>query len=137
NANTTERLYGDIKNAPQFKAAVGGMNEFLANPTPTNSNNFVGQMRALSAQFPNGNIMEVLFLVFRESIQQTNEDKKYFLLKLQEFNKMAEQISDYLSYLVERSQALSQAADGAKYPEKVHVDVEVKKFDLSALGPDG
>ncbi len=137
NANTTDKLFGEIRGAPQFKAAVGAMNAYNADPTSANAADLSSRMAAVQAQFPNGNIMEVLFLVFRESIKDTNEDKKYFLVKLQEFNKMAEQLSDYLSYLVDRSQAMSQTAEGQKYPEKVHIDVRVDKFDLSTLGPNG
>lgn len=44
-------------------------------------------------------IMETLFLVFRESIEETNEDKQYFLTKLKMFNDMGEALSDYLREL--------------------------------------
>jgi len=137
NANTTEQLYGQVQNSEAFKATVGGMNEVLANPTAANQGEFLSRMQALSAQYPHGNVMEVLFLVFRESIQETNEDKKYFLIKLQEFNQMAEQVSKYLSELVERSQALSEKAEGKKYPEKEHISVQVKTYDLSSLDKNG
>ncbi len=136
-ANTTEKLYAKIKDTPQFNEATAALTNYIANPTNANQADFLARMKAVEAQFPNGNIMEVLFLVFRESIQETNEDKKYFLLKLQEFNTMAEKISDYLSHLVKESQRLSEASEGQKYPEKVHINVEVKSFDLSTLDPNG
>ena len=137
NANTTEALKAEISGAPQFTEAVGAMNELSVNPTGANQAAFMDGMMALEAQYPNGNVMEILFLVFRESIKETNEDKKYFLIKLQEFNKMAEEISNYLSYLVDRSQHLSEKSEGQKYPEKIHIDVETKNFDLSTLNKDG
>jgi methyl-accepting chemotaxis protein len=137
NANTTEKLYSQIKDQPVFTEAVSALNNYVANPTAANHADFLSRMAAVKTQFPNGNIMEVLFLVFRESIQETNEDKKYFLLKLQEFNTMAEKISDYLSHLVNESARLSEACEGQKYPEKVHINVETKAFDLSGLNANG
>jgi hypothetical protein len=137
NANTTERLYAQIKDSKPFGEAVGMLTASSANLTAPSTPEFMDRMAALKSQFPNGNIMEVLFLVFRESIQETNEDKKYFLLKLQEFNTMAEKISDYLSHLVDESARLSSACEGQKYPEKVHISVETKSFDLSGLTKDG
>ncbi len=44
-------------------------------------------------------IMETLFLVYRESIEETNEDKRFFLTKLKMFNDMGEALSDYLREL--------------------------------------
>jgi hypothetical protein len=136
-ASTTDKTYNDIKGLPEFSNATGAMTKLTANPTGANRAEFLSQMRALESVYPNGNIMEVLFLVFRESIKETNEDKKYFLIKLQEYNKMAEELSDYLSELVEKSQQLSDASVGQKYPDKIHISVETKEFDLSTLSaPD-
>jgi methyl-accepting chemotaxis protein len=133
NANTTDKTFAEIGNLSEFGSATNAMTNYLANPTNANQAEFMSRMRALEAVYPNGNIMEVLFLVFRESIKETNEDKKYFLLKLQEFNKMAEGLSDYLAYLVDKSQELGDKCEGQKYPDKVHIDVTTKEFDLSTL----
>jgi len=48
-----------------------------------------------------GNVMEVLFLVFQESIDEANSDKKYMLDKLSMLNDMGEAMDDYLSELVD------------------------------------
>ena len=56
-------------------------------------NAFAVNMTNLSHQY--GNVMEALFTVFRESIQQTNADKRYFLNKLKEYNDMAVALGDY------------------------------------------
>ncbi|MFC1611453.1 hypothetical protein ACFL6C_10870 [Myxococcota bacterium] len=143
NANTTENLYAQIQGTPQFQTAVAATTDYLENASGSTSVNasttqdFITRLNGMMADFPEGNIMEVLFLVFRESIQQTNEDKKYFLIKLQEFNKMAEKISEYLSELVDKSQDLSVKSEGQKYPEKVHINVDCKTFDLSTLDKNG
>ena len=116
---------------------MASMVNYLENPSPANQAaviESVGNVAALDAGL---NIYELLFLVFRESIEQTNLDKAYFLTKIQEFNDMAEGLSDYLGELVEKSQELSEASEGEKEPEKIHIDVEVKRFDLNGLGSDG
>ncbi len=51
-------------------------------------------------------IMEVLFLIFRQSIEETNEDKKYHLSKLARYNDMGDALSAYLSELVDVSRKL-------------------------------
>ncbi|MEM6734004.1 MAG: hypothetical protein AAF658_20750, partial [Myxococcota bacterium] len=154
NANTTPGLYEMVARDAAYKEAVSAMSAVIANnvqnaPTTPNTatavtdqlsvdtSNFAVKIDALQAAFPNGNIMELLYLVFRDSIRQTNEDKKYFLVKLQEYNKMAEALSDYLSELVEESQRLSSEANGAKYPEKVTISIQTKRFDTTTVGADG
>ena len=54
------------------------------------------------------NVQEIVFLAFKQAIQNANADKKYFLQKLKEYNQMAEELSDYLEKLVEQSQKLSE-----------------------------
>ena len=44
-------------------------------------------------------IMEALFLVFKESIDEMNEDKQYFLEKMKMHNEVAEAMGDYLREL--------------------------------------
>ncbi|MEZ0314902.1 MAG: hypothetical protein ACAI38_24280 [Myxococcota bacterium] len=119
-----------------FDQAVDAVRAAIANPNAANVGKAADYINQLSTQV-GANAMEILFFVFRESIQATNEDKKYFLERLQDYNLMAEKLSDYLSQLVDDSQRLSAAAAGAKYPEKVTISIEVQKFDLSTLDRDG
>lgn len=84
-----------------------------------------------------GNVMELLYLVFRDSIKETNEDKKYFLIKLQSYNAIAESLSDYLSELVRDSEDLSNKAIGTEEPDKVTTHVTVKTFDTSTVNAEG
>jgi len=75
-----------------------------------------------------GNMMEVFFSVVRESIKDINEDNKYYLERLGQFNKVAKMLSIHLSELVGASQQLSAM-------EKDRIDVEVNTFDwLDAHG---
>ncbi|MCK5689604.1 hypothetical protein KAI87_10065 [Myxococcota bacterium] len=135
--DTTPKVKAEIEDSPVFKAASESLVAHYANPTSTTRNDFVGRMHAVQAQFPHGNVMEALFLVFKDSIKGTNEDKKYFLMKLQDYNTMAEQLSEYLQEMVGYSQQLSEAGEGQKYPDKVHIPVEVKTFDTTTLNSNG
>lgn len=139
NKETAAATYGKLTNAQNsamFREAVGAARAAITNPTGANVSKAADYINQLATQV-GANAMEILFFVFRESIQATNEDKKYFLERLQDYNMMAEKLSDYLSQLVNDSQRLSAAAAGAKYPEKVTISIEVQKFDLSTLGKDG
>lgn len=60
---------------------------------------------------PHGNIMEVLFLVFSEAIESTNEDKRYFLEKLGMHNDVGQAIQDYLNQLSENVLSLSERVE--------------------------
>ena len=60
---------------------------------------------------PAGNIMETLFLVFRESIEKTNEDKKHFLDKLKMYNDMGDALGDYLKEVVQASREIDKDSD--------------------------
>jgi hypothetical protein len=137
NGTTTQNTYKAQSGTENFQGAVGALNGYVQNPTQQNLEGFAEYMNRIEAEQPNGNIMEVLFLVFKESIQETNEDKKYFLKKLSMFNDMAEELSGYLEYLTDMSQELSAKGEGKKYPEKEYITIETKRFDLSGVGPDG
>ncbi|MDP7039523.1 MAG: C2 family cysteine protease, partial [Myxococcota bacterium] len=82
--------------APGLPDTTSTFIDFINNPNPHTGQEFSERMDALMQQFPHGNIMDVLMLVFMESIKDMNEDKKYFLKKLMMYNKMGEGLSRYL-----------------------------------------
>ena len=57
------------------------------------------RQRSITIQQDFQNIMEILFFIFRESIEQQNEDKEYFLRRLKTMNELGEQLGDYLGEL--------------------------------------
>ncbi len=61
------------------------------------------------------NVMEVLYRVLRESINDQNEDKKYWLAKLKMYNAIAEALSDYLKDL---NKAMSGLNGNEKNPDE-------------------
>lgn len=128
-------VLGRERGTAGFDQSVTDAKAMFTNPTEANKARFFETFANYSAEVPN--VHELLFLVFKESIQETNEDKKYFLMKLKEYNDMAEGLSGYLSELVDASSELSAKGEGEDYPDKVSVDVVVKEFDLSTLNADG
>ena len=140
NAATTEANAQKVLSSASGQAAVAAGNAFVEDPTAANQDVWLQKLNGCADDHSEMNIYELLFICFRESIHQTNQDKAYFLNKIQEFNNMAEGISEYLGTLVEKSQELE--TEKAKYDdtddkEKQSVSVEVKTFDLSGVDSKG
>jgi len=139
NEATSEKLHGEIKTTASYQSAVGSLQNFLENPNAANQSEFMSRMKGLASEFPHGNIMEVLFLIFKDSIKEVNEDKKYFLKKLMMYNDMAEGLSEYLQELLPASDELGKKIAGAKSEDAgmQTVSVDIKNFDLTTTGADG
>jgi hypothetical protein len=67
---------------------------------------FAGWQQDGFDSMPGNNIMEILFIIMRESIKETNENKKYFLMKLGMYKKIAQALAEYLQDLHDASQEL-------------------------------
>lgn len=127
-----------VRNLTTFSSTVKAGK--LAVQDPTNAAYkqwFTRRLNALLESTGEQNIIATLYFVFRESIVQQNEDKKYFLNKLAETNKIAEAQGEYLNYLQNKARQLEEAKakqddeDADKRgPEKVRADLKV--FDLEA-----
>ncbi|MDP7038924.1 MAG: hypothetical protein QGI45_07190 [Myxococcota bacterium] len=139
NEATSEKLHGEIKTTASYQSAVSSLQNFLENPNATNQSEFMSRMKGLASEFPHGNIMEVLFLVFKDSIKEVNEDKKYFLKKLMMYNDMAEGLSEYLQELLPASDELGKKIAAAKSEDAgmQTVSVDIRNFDLTSTGADG
>jgi len=75
-------------------------------------------------------IMATLFLVFRESIEEANEDKKYFLEKLRTMNKISQALGDYLKELNELTIEVNNANKNNKnYDEATLIGNTIKRLD--------
>lgn len=80
------------------------------------------------------NILEVLFLVLRESIAEMQEDKKYYLEKLATMNRMGEALSDYLEELADASRRLGGMERGTSGRSTRTVSITVRTFDPVWVG---
>ncbi|HKY61399.1 MAG TPA: hypothetical protein VJP59_10355 [Gemmatimonadota bacterium] len=118
--------------SPEVDAAIAAGRNAVASPSN----------RALQAEFADRvgsvvgsrgsvNIMEVLFLVLKESLSEMNEDKKYWLEKLAEMNKMSEELSDYLKELADASRELGEIERGptGRTRSMRTVPITVRTFD--------
>ncbi len=122
------------------KDGAQAMQDFILNPNSATAEEFEKRLNALQSEFPHGNIMDILMLVFMESIKDMNEDKKYFLKKLMMYNKMGEGLSKYLQdVLLPASDKLGNliANGSSEDAAKKMVEIEVREHDTSSLGADG
>ena len=135
--NSTQAVYATASQEQGFQDSTRLAKQYFENPTEENKGAFIKQF----FDYTQGrvNVHELLFLVFKESIQETNNDKTYFLKKLKDYNDMGDDISSYLRELVDAGQELTDKTDGMKSDaaQKEKVSVDVKEFDLSTLNKDG
>ena len=142
NANTTNVTANTFANDPVFKETTQAISSALTSNTAVDNPALANKV----AEFCAGktNPMEALYLVFRESIKENNEDRKYFLHKIQEYNKLSESLADYLKELTKASNDLTQiekthdGQDPAKAAKCTDtISFSVKNFETGFLGSDG
>lgn len=66
-------------------------------------------LRALLSGQTGADMTAMLFFVFRESVTQMNEDKRYWLEKLKQYNETANALHDYLNELNDAMQEINDA----------------------------
>lgn len=91
---------------PTLRASLSPrVSSYVAAPTSSKKESL---FRFLQAHVSAGtsDVMSTLFWVFRNSIEEANEDKRYFLEKLKSMNDIAEAQSEYLKSLMELSGSL-------------------------------
>lgn len=96
----------------------------------TSDAQFLHHIRTLSGSGSSEtNILSMLYLVFKESIKEQSEDKKYYLLKLKQFNTMAEALSDYLKELNKSAEELGNGVATAAGP-LAKAEAALQKFEV-------
>lgn len=116
--------------SPETAAAIAAGRRAVAAPTD----------RALQAEFTerlvpvidlpgSSNIHEILFVVFKESTSDMQEDKKSYLEKLARMNKMGEALSEYLGELADASRQLGEMERGTTGRSTRTVPIMVRTFD--------
>ena len=80
---------------------------------------FFVKIGALQSKFPeSGDIMALLYYVFKESIHQQNEDKKYWLNKLADRNKINDAINEYMNELTDEARKMNEKVRKAEEESK-------------------
>jgi hypothetical protein len=85
---------------------------------------FISKMIQMMDTIPKGDVMATLFYIFRESIEEANEDKSYFLKRLEEMNEIAEAMADYL-------RELTDAAVHLECSNEKKVKIKLRRFKIS------
>lgn len=62
-------------------------------------NEFIKALNPHVTQFPHRNVMEALFKLFKDAINEQNKDKAYWLRKLADANNLADALGEYLNEL--------------------------------------
>lgn len=80
-------------------------------------------------------VMELLFSVFRESIEEQNADKQYWLNKLSEMNKIGETLGDYLTQLNDAVIEINEQCEEPKRLHKPQYKLQEKSVPEKSLVP--
>jgi hypothetical protein len=91
---TTEDLKDFAEKVKFFNSEKQGMRNFLMNAGRADAAEKLSNLQPGPSA---GNIMEVIYTVLRESIQDTNEDKSYYLNKLQGMQEINREIASFFS----------------------------------------
>lgn len=71
-------------------------------------NEFMQALKSYMGKFSHGDILAAIFHLFKTSIEESNEDKRFFLQKLKNMNDIAEAMGDYLKELNEKAKELEE-----------------------------
>jgi hypothetical protein len=63
----------------------------------------------VKSRYPDGQRLEELFTIFRESLLDINSDKAWWLRKVQDHNRIGRELVDYVRRLVEESKKRADA----------------------------
>lgn len=83
-------------------------------------------LQQLVEKTPHSDVMEVLYLVIRESIRESNEDKKFYLSKLKQQNAIAASLRAHREDMADASSSLADCASPAGCGPQVISDQTAK-----------
>jgi hypothetical protein len=109
-------------------------------PGSENSAEFLASLKQYQGQFPNSDVMGLMFAIFKESIEETNADKKYYLQRISEMNQISQALGEYLGYLNDNSGKLNgkNDADAVCAEGRLEVKKGIKKLQaLQSRFPSG
>ncbi len=110
---TTEDLRFYADKVKYFNTAKKEVTEYLQNlrdyDSPQKKDEAVKLADQLKPGAQNKNIMEALHSVMKESIKDSNEDKKYYLQKMVSMSKISESLNAQMQSIAEASAGLAKA----------------------------
>jgi antitoxin component HigA of HigAB toxin-antitoxin module len=109
---TTEDLkfYADkVKSFNEHKKLIRGYVQNSGDSDSPQKNEALKLVDQLKAGGNNNNLMEALTLTIKETIKDSNEDKKYYLQKMVSMNKISESLNAQMQSIAEASAGLAKA----------------------------
>ena len=136
-ANSRRGTHKTVSREKGFKDSVDLVKNYFENPTAENKAAFMKQFLAYTAERPN--VHDVLFLIMKEGVRETNEDKKYFLLKMKDMNKIADEMANKLQDFMTAGQTLTNKGKDMDSTEAAKEKTSVQKttFDAGTLKANG
>lgn len=100
-----------MTNSQEEQRAARRIRDILESFRPEERSRILGQVFADRQRnqfdlFFQYNIIEILHIIMKESIKEDNETKRFFLIKLGMYNKIAQALADYLRELQDAMQDL-------------------------------
>jgi hypothetical protein len=128
----------EVGGSPAAVAAIEAGRSAVASPADKELQaEFTERVSRLIESEGGENILETLFLVVKESVSEMSEEKKYWLDRLSEQNRMSERLSEYMTELSDAGQELSRIERAGRVSTAAAVAVTVRTFDpvwLDTLG---
>ncbi len=125
NANTTPALAREVGSSPEYAQVRTALGGFLVAAAPEAQAKLNEAFLVLQNKFPHGNLMELMYIVFRQSVTENVEDSKLYIKRLQSMNAEAEQYSKYLETLSDASRTLESNRDSRSDSKKGDAEVWV------------
>ena len=131
----------DVAGLPTAHAAIEAGKSAVSSPDEVGLRaEFTDRLGAVLGSGEAGNILETLLVILKESVSELSEDKKYWLNRLSQQNKMNEELSEYMKELSEAGQELGGRERAGRQSTAATVPVTVRTLDpvwLDNLGEPG
>lgn len=104
--------------------------ELVRNPSSAGVRAYVDRVHS---KYPHGNVNELVFLVMREALKEANEDKKYWIAKLEMYNEIGKALSEYLKELSDLARGGGSGSDEGKGQPEVDTEIQSLRKALGQL----
>ncbi len=132
-SQTIETHNSTIEKKPGVSVGISSIPDSFESASSKSSNGKTNSTSSAHQRFEvsqQPNLKDTLFNAFRQSISETNEDKKDYLENLQEQNQTANELSEYLEELTNQSQDLQENSKGSEHSEPKPIAATNQNADL-------
>ena len=132
-SQTIETQNSTIEKKPGVSVGISSIPDSFESASSKSSNGKTNSTPSAHQRFEvsqQPNLKDTLFNSFRQSISESNEDKKDYLENLQEQNQTANELSEYLEELTNQSQDLQENSKGSEHSEPKPIAATNQNADL-------